>query len=150
MPTNRWSDAEAASLKDELDLLVYRSRLLGEDATIVNRGGGNTSVKRVVQDHRGEDVRVLTVKASGFDLRGITASGFVDVRLDDAVRTRTYDEMTDEAMVDYLARSLLDPNAPRPSIETLLHVFLPASHIDHTHADAPLALCTAAEGESLV
>ena len=58
MPTNRWSDAEAASLKDEFDLLVYRSRLLGEDVTIVNRGGGNTSVKRVVQDHRGEQVHM--------------------------------------------------------------------------------------------
>jgi len=150
MPVNRWSDVEAAALKDELALLAYRSRLLGEDVTIVNRGGGNTSAKRILQDHRGETVSVLTVKASGFDLRGITEGGFTDVRLDDALRTRSSDEMNDEAMVSYLDHAVLHPQAPRPSIETLLHAFLPAAHVDHTHADAPLALCTAAEGETLV
>lgn len=150
MPHDRWSPSEAAKCANELDLLVYRSNLLGQDVTIVNRGGGNTSVKRIVLDHRGEPVRVLTVKASGFDLRTITRAGFVDVRLDDAQRTRQRETMSDEEMVAYLARCLLDPEAPRPSIETLLHAFLPFTHIDHTHADAPLALCTVEDGEARV
>ncbi|MBI4498528.1 MAG: bifunctional rhamnulose-1-phosphate aldolase/short-chain dehydrogenase [Chloroflexi bacterium] len=145
---DRWSEAAARGL-DDLGLLVYRSNLLGADPTVVNRGGGNTSVKRRVQDFRGRTVDVLTVKASGYDLRTITAAGFCDVALDHVLPLRERAAMSDEAMVDYLAHCLLEPSAPRPSIETLLHAFLPARHVDHTHADAANALATAARGEEI-
>lgn len=145
---NRWSEDAARGL-DDLGLLVYRSNLLGADPTVVNRGGGNTSVKRQVTDFRGRTVDVLTVKASGYDLRTITPQGFCDVALDDALSVRAREAMSDEEMVDFLAHALLEPTAPRPSIETLLHAFLPARHVDHTHADAANALATAARGEEV-
>ncbi|MCX6022264.1 MAG: bifunctional rhamnulose-1-phosphate aldolase/short-chain dehydrogenase, partial [Chloroflexi bacterium] len=145
---SRWSEEAAAGL-DPLGLLVYRSNLLGADPAVVNRGGGNTSVKRTVRDFRGAEVEVLTVKASGYDLRTIGPGGFCDVRLSDVAPLRQRAAMTDEEMVAYLVHCLLDPAAPRPSIETLLHAFLPATHVDHTHAEAVNALSTAERGETV-
>lgn len=145
---NRWSVEQARGL-DELSLLAYRSRLLGEPA-IVNPGGGNTSIKRRLTDFRGREVDVLTVKASGSDLAGIKEKGFVDVALEPLMELRSRDRMTDEEMVAYLARCVLDPAAPRPSIETLLHGFLPARHVDHTHPELALALATADKGEEVL
>ncbi len=144
-----WSEDKAREM-DELELLVYRSNLLGSDPRVVNRGGGNTSVKRVVVDFKGEVVDVLTVKGSGADLRTITKSGFVDVVLKDVLPLIHRDSMSDEEMVDYLGHCLIDPNAPRPSIETLLHAFLPFTHIDHTHADTAVALCTSNNGRDIM
>ncbi len=143
-----WDDGRAAAL-DQLDLLVYRSNLLGQDPRIVNRGGGNTSTKRLTRDFRGRELQVLSVKGSGSDLKTISRAGFPDVALEDVVATRAFGEMTDEAMVDYLAHAMLEPSAPRPSIETLLHGFLPWRDIDHVHADAIVAFCMAERGEEI-
>ncbi len=144
-----WSEDKARGL-DELELLAYRSNLLGSDPRIVNRGGGNTSVKRKTLDFKSELVDVLTVKGSGADLRTITKAGFVDVVLKDVLPLVHRESMSDEGMVDYLSHCLIDPSAPRPSIETLLHAFLPFTHIDHTHADASVALCTAHNGRQIM
>lgn len=144
----RWQDREAAGL-DELGLLTYRSNLLGRDPTIVNYGGGNTSCKVQRPDFRGQETRTLLVKGSGSDLASIGPAGFAPLRLDDVLLLRERERMTDEEMVDYLARCLLEPRAPRPSIETLLHAFLPFAHIDHTHADAAVALCATERGREL-
>ena len=145
---NRWSDEAAKSL-DEVGVLVYRSNLLGADQTVVNRGGGNTSVKRRVVDFRGREVDTLTVKGTGADLRTITAKGFADVVIDDMMPLRSRDRMSDEEMTEYLSHCLIDPAAPRPSIETLLHGFLRAKHIDHVHADVAGAIATAADGQEI-
>ncbi len=139
-----------ASLTDDLDLLVYRSRLLGADSALVNRGGGNTSVKRTSTDFRGRPVAVLTVKGTGADLAGITTAGFVDLRLDDVRALRERPAVSDEAMVNYLEHCQLEPAAPRASIETTLHAFLPYRHIDHTHAVTALAIATAATGRQVL
>src|SRR5215831_12836402 len=122
---SRWDDAAAAGLSD-LDLLVYASRLIGAETSLVVWGGGNTSIKRVERDHRGRDVRVLRVKSSGSDLKSIQRKDFPGVRMDDLLALLQRDEMDDEAMVEYFAHALLEPASPRPSIETLLHGFLPA------------------------
>ena len=145
---NRWSD-EAARRLDELGLLVYRSNLLGADPTLLNWGGGNTSVKRRVRDFRGGEVEALTVKGTGADLRTITAERFADVALAELLSLRSRDRMTDEEMVEHVDHCLITPRAPRPSIETLLHGFLPARHIDHTHAQVACAIATAARGEEI-
>src|SRR5947207_5161211 len=108
---SRWSD-EAAQGLDPLALLVYRSNLLGADPAVVNRGGGNTSVKRRVRDFRGSEVAALTVKASGYDLRTIGPAGFCDVNLADVLPLRGREAMSDEQMVEYLAHCLLEPEAP--------------------------------------
>jgi rhamnulose-1-phosphate aldolase/alcohol dehydrogenase len=136
---SRWDDAAARDLSD-LDLLVYASRLIGAETGLVVWGGGNTSIKRGERDHRGREVRVLRVKGSGSDLKSIQRKDFPGVRMDDILALLERDQMEDQAMVDYFAHALLEPTSPRPSIETPLHGFLPATAVIHTHADAIVSL----------
>ncbi len=143
-----WSD-EGARGRSGLDLLVVRSNLLGQDPTIVNWKGGNTSAKVDDVDHTGNPVRVLWVKGSGSDLRTMTSKDFVGLRLDEILLLERRQAMSDDEMVQYLGRCALRPDFPRPSIETLLHAFLPFAHIDHTHPDAIIAFCTAHGGETV-
>ena len=124
----------------ELDRLVERSRRIGADPALVVHGGGNTSTKLRERDHLGRERDVLRVKGSGTDLRTIGSDGFPGLYLDELLPLRARDAMSDDAMVAYLARCMTDPAARRPSIETLLHAFLPGRHVDHTHADAICAL----------
>jgi rhamnulose-1-phosphate aldolase/alcohol dehydrogenase len=136
---SRWSDADAQGLND-LDLIVYASRLIGAETTLVVWGGGNTSVKRDERDHRGRPTRVLRVKGSGSDLKSIQKKDFPGVRMDDVLALLERPDIGDQEMVDYLAHALQEPASPRPSIETLLHGFLPAEAVIHTHADAVVSL----------
>ncbi|HEY8695089.1 MAG TPA: bifunctional rhamnulose-1-phosphate aldolase/short-chain dehydrogenase [Chloroflexota bacterium] len=145
---SRWDDAHAATL-DAVGLLAYRSNLLGADERIVNRGGGNTSTKHTAVDYRGRELPALAIKASGYDLKTAPRAAFPDVALEAIAAVRQRTDMSDEAMVDYLAHALLEPSAPRPSIETLLHGFLPWQDVDHVHADAVVSFCMAERGESL-
>jgi rhamnulose-1-phosphate aldolase/alcohol dehydrogenase len=147
-PEDRW-DAEAAAGLSELEQLVYRSNLLGADRTLANVGGGNTSAKGAAVDHAGRETRVLWVKGSGTDLATISAAGFAALRLDEVLPLRARAEMDDAAMVDYLRRCGLEPDQPRPSIETLLHAFVPGPHVDHTHPDAIIALTSSPSGRRL-
>ncbi|HEX5725796.1 MAG TPA: bifunctional rhamnulose-1-phosphate aldolase/short-chain dehydrogenase, partial [Longimicrobiaceae bacterium] len=130
----------AATAGDPLDALVHFSRLVGADPSLVLRGGGNTSLKVDEADVLGRPLRVLRVKGSGSDLASIRRADFAGVRLDDVLPLFARDDMPDEEMVAYLARCLTDPASPRPSIETLLHAFVPAAAVFHSHADAVLAL----------
>ncbi len=136
---SRWNDAEASALSD-LDRLVYASRLVGAETSLVVWGGGNTSIKSAERDHRGRAVEVLRVKGSGSDLKSIQRKDFPGVRMDDILALLDRQDMGDQEMVDYLARALQEPGGPRPSIETLLHGFLPAHAVVHTHADAIVSL----------
>jgi rhamnulose-1-phosphate aldolase/alcohol dehydrogenase len=129
--------------------LVRRSNLLGSDRTIANQGGGNTSMKGRTIDHAGREVSVVWVKASGADLASIKEPGFPALGLDDLRLLLERDEMSDQEMLEYIRSCALDSNAPRPSIETLLHAFLPATHIDHTHPDAVIALTAIPSGREL-
>jgi rhamnulose-1-phosphate aldolase/alcohol dehydrogenase len=138
-PADRWDDAAAAGLS-VLEELAYRSTLLGADRALANQGGGNTSAKETTTDHLEREMRVLWVKGSGTDLASITPGGFPGLRLDELLPLRQRDAMDDATMVDYLLRCALRPDQPRPSIETLLHAFIPAEHVDHTHPDAIIAL----------
>ena len=133
-----------------LEQLVQRSNEIGDDASLVVYGGGNTSAKGVLVDHLGREQRVMWVKGSGADMRGSTASDYPALRLDDLLPLLGRDDMSDEEMTDLVARALLDPGARRPSIETLLHAFLPYTHIDHVHSDAICALTNHAEGPRIV
>ena len=136
---NRWSEEEVQGLS-ELDRLAYQSRLIGADPSLVMWGGGNTSIKVNQQDFRGRNTSVVIIKQSGADLKTIEPRRFTGLRLDDVLPLFDRDSMSDEEMVDYLNRCMLDPGAPRPSIETLLHAFLPYKSVAHSHADAVLAL----------
>ena len=114
-----------------IQALVERSRRIGADPALVLYGGGNTSSKLVERDHTGRERRVLRIKGSGSDLATCEPRDFPGLWLDDLLALRDRETMTDEEMVSYLARCLVEPDAPRPSIETLLHAFLPAASVDH-------------------
>ena len=139
-------DAPIAA-EDALDACVRYSRRVGADTSLVLRGGGNTSVKVDEEDVLGRPLRVLRVKGSGSDLATIRRADFAGVRLDDVLPLIGRGDMTDEEMVAYLARCLTEPTSPRPSIETLLHAFIPAASVFHSHADAVLALVNTPDPE---
>ena len=142
---SRWSEADAeamvahygaAEISGDVALRVYTSRLLGSDLRLVLHGGGNTSVKTVLPDLLGDPAEVLCVKGSGWDMANIEPPGLPAVRLAPLRRLRQRDALPDEEMVRVQRANLLDPGAPNPSVETLLHAFLPHKFIDHTHATA--------------
>ncbi|MFM8531395.1 MAG: class II aldolase/adducin family protein, partial [Ilumatobacteraceae bacterium] len=126
--------------------LVERSRRIGDDQSLVVYGGGNTSAKGDITDHLGRAQRVMWVKGSGADMRGSHPEDYPGLRLEELLALRDIGELSDEDMTDLVTRALLDPGSRRPSIETLLHAFLPFTHIDHVHADAICALTNHAEG----
>src|ERR1700719_4369964 len=144
-----WSDGDAAAMVAryaaagvgrDLALRVYTSRLLGGDPRLVLHGGGNTSVKTTLPDLLGEPVEALCVKGSGWDMAAIEPPGLPAVRLAPLRKLRARAALTDEDMVKIQRANLLDPGAPNPSVETLLHAFLPHKFIDHTHSTAVLSL----------
>ncbi|WP_201361120.1 bifunctional aldolase/short-chain dehydrogenase [Dictyobacter formicarum] len=147
--TNAWNKEEATQARNALEELVYRSHLLGSDRSVANWGGGNTSIKTVEKDFRGRDVEVLWVKGSGSDLATMEARHFTALNLEDIHPLQERDQMSDEDMVAYLGHCMLDPKHPRPSIETLLHAFLPYKHVDHTHPDAIISLCCTEGGKEI-
>ena len=136
---NLWSDADIHG-NDELDQLVYLSRCIGADTSLVVWGGGNTSVKVTEKDFRSRENYVMRVKGSGSDMKSIERKHFPRLRMDDVLPLFQRDAMSDEEMVAYLDHCVMDPNSPRPSIETLLHAFLPFRCVAHSHADAVVAL----------
>ncbi|MDA2911586.1 bifunctional rhamnulose-1-phosphate aldolase/short-chain dehydrogenase, partial [Nitrospiraceae bacterium AH_259_D15_M11_P09] len=146
---DRWCHSIAAGL-DGLDALVYATRTIGEESELVVWGGGNSSAKVVTEDHLGREIRVLWMKGSGSDMRTITPGQFTPLRLDELLPLLERDEMTDEDMVAYQSRCVLKPAAPKPSIETLLHAFLPAPHVYHTHADSICALTDTSDSAKLI
>jgi rhamnulose-1-phosphate aldolase/alcohol dehydrogenase len=138
------------SSADPIDSLVHYSRRVGADPSWVLRGGGNTSLKVEEADVLGRPLRVLRVKGSGSDLATMRRADFSGVRLDDVLPLFERGDMSDEEMVAYLARCLTDPASPRPSIETLLHAFIPAASVFHSHADAVLALVNTADPHAVL
>ncbi len=146
---HRWSDAAAREaiarygaqgVGEDLALRTYSARLLGADPELVLHGGGNTSVKTTVHGLLGEPIRVLCVKGSGWDLGTIEPPGHPAVRLEPLQALRVLESLSDEAMVAAQRQNLIDPAAPNPSVEALLHAFLPHTFVDHTHSIALLAL----------
>ena len=146
-----WNEAQAAALADDLlALRVYTSRLLGGDPALVLHGGGNTSVKLTVKDFFGDEVEVLYVKGSGWDLGTIEKPGFAPVRLDVAKRMAEFPSISDGDMVKTLRSAMLDPGAPNPSVETILHAIIPFTFVDHSHADAVVTIMNTPDGEARV
>src|SRR5581483_7257068 len=134
-----WNERDAAVAVDtgramdaELALRLYSTRLLGRDPKLVLHGGGNTSLKGKARDLTGEEVEVLYVKGSGADMATIEPGGFPAVRLAPLRKLRAREAMSDDEMVRVQRALLIDPLAPSPSVETLLHAFVPAKFVDHT------------------
>src|SRR5437660_4425180 len=155
---NLWksSDAKAAiaqhakkGIGEDLALRVYTTRLLGGEPKLVLHGGGNTSVKTRMADIAGSEIDVLCVKGSGWDMGTIEAPGLPAVRLAPLKELHGLQALSDEDMVNVQRANLLDSKAPNPSVETLLHAFLPHKFIDHTHSNAVLALTDQPDGAQL-
>ncbi len=153
-----WREADAKRLiakyarqgiNKDIALRVYTSRLLGNDARLVLHGGGNTSVKTTMKDVLGVKRDVLCVKGSGWDLGDIEPRGLPALRLEDLLELRRLGRLSDEDMVSYQRGCLLDATSPNPSVETLLHAFLPHKFVDHTHSTAVLAITDQANGLEL-
>ena len=148
--TDRWNDQDAPPTDDLLAQRVYTSRLLGIDASLVLHGGGNTSVKIREPDFFGTPTDVLYVKGSGWNLATIEAPGFAPVRMDALLRLAELDVLSDSDMVRQQRVALLDPSAPNPSVEAILHAIIPYRFVDHTHADAIVAMTNTPDGEAWV
>jgi rhamnose utilization protein RhaD (predicted bifunctional aldolase and dehydrogenase)/NAD(P)-dependent dehydrogenase (short-subunit alcohol dehydrogenase family) len=155
---SRWSDTDVQSfiktyaakgVGEDLAERVYTTRLLGSDPKLVLHGGGNTSVKTHMTDLLGDTVEVICIKGSGWDMGNIEPQGLPAVRLAPLRRLRALDKLSDEDMVNFQRVNLLDSTAPNPSVETLLHAFLPHKVIDHTHSTAVLALTDQPDGEAV-
>ncbi len=153
-----WSDSHAQAMVadyakigvgTDLALRVYTTRLLGQDPALVLHGGGNSSVKTRMRDLTGEDVDVLCVKGSGWDMGDIEPAGLPAVRLAPLQNLRALDNLNDFDMVNAQRGNLLDSTAPNPSVETLLHAFLPHKFVDHTHSTAVLSLTDQPDGEEI-
>ena len=152
---NLWSDDDARDaikkyaangINEDIALRVYTTRLLGGDPRLVQHGGGNTSVKTEVTDAAGNRVPVLCVKGSGWDMGTIEPAGLPAVRLTPLLELARLKVLSDEDMVNLQRTNLIDAAAPTPSVETLLHAFIPHKFIDHTHANAILSLVDRPDG----
>ena len=155
---SRWSDRDAKAMtrllakqnfSRDLALRVYTTRLLGQEPRLVLHGGGNTSVKTTAGDLFGKPLDVLCVKGSGWDMAEIEPAGLPAVRLDPLLQLRHLDALSDEDMVNFQRLNLLDATSPNPSVETLLHAFLPHKFVDHTHANAVLSITNQRNGKEL-
>ncbi len=153
-----WADKEAEAfveryrtevINEDVALRVYTTRLLGGDSRLVLHGGGNSSVKTSMTDLVGETWDVLCVKGSGWDMGNIEPEGLPAVKLKPLLRARELSVLSDEDMVSLQRSNLIDPGAPNPSVETLLHAYLPHKYVDHTHSTAILAVTNQPDGEEI-
>lgn len=141
-----WNDADANQCKTDLELRVYTSRLLGQNTNLVLHGGGNTSVKILERDLFGDEPELLYVKGSGWDLSTIQAAGFSPVRMDELLKLAKLEKLSDTQMARALRVATVDPNAPAPSVEAILHAILPFKFVDHTHTDALVTVMNTPSG----
>jgi rhamnose utilization protein RhaD (predicted bifunctional aldolase and dehydrogenase)/NAD(P)-dependent dehydrogenase (short-subunit alcohol dehydrogenase family) len=142
-----WEDDDARAFGDDaLARRVYTSRLIGREASLVLHGGGNTSVKTTATDVFDDACDAIFVKGSGWDLAAIERSGFSPLRLDAVRRMAELTALSDARMVTMLRSLLLDPTAPTPSVESILHAIIPFSFVDHTHADAVVTITNTPNG----
>ena len=79
----------------------------------------------------------------------IEPPGLPAVRLDAIRKLRKLKKLSDEDMVNAQRGALLDSTSPNPSVETLLHAFLPHKFVDHTHSDAILSITDQPDGDRI-
>jgi len=144
-----WNDKESKKfishyrskgITRDIALRIYSARLLGNDPSLVLHGGGNSSVKTNYQDPLGNSVQAIHVKGSGWDMSNIEPQGFPTLDLNFLRETQGLKTLSDEDMVAIMRRACFDPDSPDPSVETLLHAFLPHKYVDHTHSNSVLVL----------
>lgn len=148
---SKWKEQEATRFQqDALEMRAYTSRLIGNDEDLVLHGGGNTSLKASATNLFGEQEEILYVKGSGWDLATIEVAGFAPVKLNVLRRMAELEHLSDKDMVKHQCAAMIDPGAPKPSVEAILHAIIPFQYVDHTHADAVVTLTNTANGEQRI
>ncbi len=142
---NLWEDAKASECKTDLDMRVYTSNLLGQSDELVLHGGGNTSVKSIVNAEE-----ILYVKGSGWDLVSIKAEGFAPVKMATLLEMAKMKNLSDTDMVSGQKAAMIDSDAPNPSVEAILHALIPFKVVDHTHADAVVTISNSKQGKEII
>lgn len=151
MIQSHWNDSEAKIYdNDPVGMRVYTSRLIGKDENLVLHGGGNTSVKHTVTNLFGEEEEILYVKGSGWDLATIEKPGFAPVRMDTLLKMAELEKLSDTDMVKWQKAAMINPGAPNPSIEAILHAVIPFKFVDHTHADAVVTVTNTPDSETKI
>ena len=146
---SKWSSREANkfvkyysknNIEEDLALRIYSTRLLGKNPNLVLHGGGNTSLKSKISDSENNLINIIYIKGSGWNMDSMEPFGMPAVKLDPLSKLEFLENLSDEEMVNKFRESLINFNSPNPSVETLLHAFLPHKYIDHTHANAILSI----------
>ncbi|MEX2049366.1 MAG: class II aldolase/adducin family protein, partial [Gemmatimonadota bacterium] len=145
-----WNEEDAAGFEGLLGQRVYTSRLLGREPSLILHGGGNTSVKLTEDDLFGQPRELLYVKGSGWNLASIEEAGFAPVRMEVILRLAELEVLTDTEMARQLRAATVDPTAPMPSVEAILHAILPSRFVDHTHPDALLSVMNTPSGRKRI
>lgn len=144
---SRWNETEAAKFKnDPVAMRAYTSRLLGAEPALVQHGGGNTSVKVSRQNLFGEKEEILYVKGSGWDLATIEPQGFAPVKMDTLLRLSRLERLSDADMVREQKAAMINPSAPNPSVEAIMHALIPFRYVEHTHSDAVVTVTNTPDG----
>ena len=146
----KWNESALPKDADAVDECVYGSRLLGSDQSLVLHGGGNTSVKTPYRDITGRDIDALFIKGSGWDLATIKREGFAALPIARLIELLQLEALSDRDMMRELSAARFDPAMPQPSVEALLHAFLPHRAVQHSHADRILTLTNTPNGERYV
>lgn len=148
-----WDEKKAAALNgDEVELLIYRSNLLGADLRLTNYGGGNTSCKALAKDPlTGKDTEIMWVKGSGGDIGTMKRNGLAALYVDKlrALKNIYRGVSFEDEMVELFNHCIYDLASKAPSIDTPLHAFLPFKHVDHLHPDAAIAIAAAKDGKKI-
>ncbi len=155
---NRWSDEKAAQFThkygkqwgEDLAIGLYVASLIGAEDKLVLHGGGNSSVKTIHTNILGEELLAIFVKASGYNMAFIEPDGYTGLDLEYLKKLKNLSDLSDTEMVNEFRTHLLDSRAAAPSIETLVHVFIPKKFVDHTHPDGILALADQVDGEKIL
>jgi rhamnulose-1-phosphate aldolase/alcohol dehydrogenase len=148
---NKWDDKACAGFSEE-KLLLYRSNLLGSDLRVTNYGGGNTSAKVMMKDPlTGKDAEVLWVKGSGGDIGSMKLDGFSTLYMEklNSLKSLYRGIAHEDEMVGYLPHCTFNLNTRAASIDTPLHAYINAKHVDHVHPDSVIAIAASKNGEAI-
>ena len=143
-------DYKKKKINKDLALRIYTTHLLGRNPKLVLHGGGNSSVKSVGKNLYKKDVNLIYVKGSGWDMSNLNELGMPGLELNPLLETIKLYELNDNDMVNLLRSNLINANAPNPSVETLLHAYLPFKFVDHTHSNAFLSILNQPNSQAII
>ena len=144
------SEYKKKNINKDLALRIYTTHLLGKNPKLVLHGGGNSSVKSQGKNLFNKNVNLIYVKGSGWDMSNLNEHGMPGLELDPLLESKKLNTLKDIDMVNYLRSNLINSNSPNPSVETLLHAYLPFKFVDHTHSNAFLSILNQPNSQAII